>query len=115
MTDEVKVTVRKHNSAAILDMQGDVTSFADDLLKSIVGSTVEEGFQRIVFNFAEVDYINSSGIAVLIGIVTKFTKQGITFNVYGLTMHFRKIFRMIGLTQYVNVLNSETEALEAFS
>ena len=115
MANEVKVTVRKYDSAAILDMKGDVTSFADDMLKSIVRSMVEEGFECIVFNFAEVSYINSSGIAVLIGIVTKFTSQGITFNVYGLTMHFRKIFRMIGLTQYVNVVNSEAEALRAFS
>ena len=115
MAKEVNVTVRKQDSVAILDMKGEITSFADDMLKSIVVSTIEEGFQRIVFNFSDVSYINSSGIAVLIGIATKFTDQGINFNVYGLTTHFKKIFRMIGLTQYVKVLGSEDEALRTLS
>jgi anti-anti-sigma factor len=62
-----------------------------------------------------VSYINSSGIAVLIGIVTGFTNKGVSFNVYGLSSHFKKIFRMIGLTQYVNVFGSEDEAVTSFS
>lgn len=115
MADEVIVTIRKRDDAAILDMKGEVTSFADDALNSLVKTTVEEGIQRVVFNFSDVTYINSSGIAVLIGIVTGFTNKGVTFNVYGLTSHFKKIFRMIGLTQYVNVLGSEDEAVTSSS
>jgi anti-anti-sigma factor len=115
MADEVMVTVRKRDGVAILDMKGEVTSFADDALNSLVNTTVEEGTQRVVFNFSDVSYINSSGIAVLIGIATGFTNKGVTFNVYGLTSHFKKIFRMIGLTQYVNVLGSEDEAVTSFS
>lgn len=115
MGNDVKTSVRKQDSAAIIDMKGEVTSFADDPLNVLVKTTIGEGFQHIIFNFTDVTYINSSGIAVLIGIVTGFTNKGISFNVYGLTPHFKKIFRMIGLTQYVNVLGSEEEALSACS
>jgi anti-anti-sigma factor len=115
MADDVKMVVRKRDGAAILDMKGEVTSFADEELSSLVKAAVEEGLQYIVFNFSDVSYINSSGIAVLIGIVTSFTNKGIAFNVYGLTSHFKKIFRMIGLTQYVNVMATEDEAVTAFS
>jgi anti-anti-sigma factor len=115
MADDVKVMVRKRDAVAILDMKGEVTSFADATLNSLVKSTVEEGIQCVIFNFSDVSYINSSGIAVLIGIVTGFTNKGVTFNVYGLTSHFKKIFRMIGLTQYVKVFGSENEAVGACS
>jgi anti-anti-sigma factor len=115
MAEGVMVTVRKRDDVAILDMKGEVTSFADDTLNSLVKTTVEEGIQRVAFNFSDVSYINSSGIAVLIGIVTGFTNKGVSFNVYGLSSHFKKIFRMIGLTQYVNVFGSEDEAVTSFS
>ena len=114
MANDVIMTVRKRDNVVIIDMKGEVTSFADETLNSLVKSAVDEGGQRIAFNFSDVSYINSSGIAVLIGIVTSFTNKGVTFNVYGLTTHFKKIFRMIGLTQYVNVFNSEDEAVAAF-
>ncbi len=115
MANDVIMAVRKRGNVAIMDMKGEVTSFADETLNSLVKSAVDEGGQRIVFNFSDVSYINSSGIAVLIGIVTGFTSKGVAFNVYGLTSHFKKIFRMIGLTQYVNVLSSEEEAVTSFS
>lgn len=114
MRDDVKASVRKRDTVAIIDMKGEVTSFADETINSLVNTTIEEGFQKIVFNFTNVSYINSSGIAVLIGIVTSLANKGIASQVYGLTPHFKKIFRMIGLTQYVNVLSSEEDALAAF-
>ena len=52
-------------------------------------------------------------IAILIGVVTSPSNKAVTFRVYGLTSHFKRIFRMIGLTQYVNVLGTEEEALAA--
>ena len=115
MSETIKVHVRKKESVAIIDMQGDVTSFADETINALVKSTADEGFRKIVFNFTDVSYINSSGIAILIGIVTGPAHKDVAFRVYGLTPHFKKIFRMIGLAQYVNVLNSEEEALANFS
>lgn len=114
MGEEVKASVRVQDAVAIIDMKGDVTSFADKSINSVVNTAVDDGFSKIVFNFSDVNYINSSGIAILIGIVTRLASQNVTFRVYGLTPHFKKIFRMIGLTQYVKVLNTEEEALAAF-
>lgn len=111
---DLKANVRKNGEIAIIDLKGEVTSFGDEMINSAVNSTVEEGFQKIIFNFTDVSYINSSGIAILIGIVTGLANKGVTFRVYGLTPHFKKIFRMIGLTQYAKVVNSEEEAMATF-
>lgn len=110
----LKVETRKQDSVAIIDLKGEVTSFADEAINSFISDAVAEGFQKIAFNFTDVSYINSSGIAILIGIVTSPVNSGVTFRVYGLTSHFKKIFRMIGLTQYVKVLGTEADALAAF-
>lgn len=114
MGNDLKTNIRKREMIAIIDIKGEVTSFADEVLNVLTNGIVAEGFQKIVFNFTDVSYINSSGIAVMIGIVTSLANKGILFKVYGLTPHFKKIFRMIGLTQYVSVLNTEEDALAAF-
>ncbi|MBD3308857.1 anti-sigma factor antagonist [candidate division KSB3 bacterium] len=116
MQDDLKVAVRKSKTTAIIDMKGNVTSFADNQINSFVKTSVEEGCQHILFNFTDVSYINSSGIAILIGLVTSPANNEVTFKVYGLTPHFKRIFRMIGLTQYIEVLNleSEEEAVASF-
>jgi anti-anti-sigma factor len=115
MSTDLKASVRKQDDAiAIVDMKGDVTSFADETINALVNAAFEEGFRKIILNFTDVSYINSSGIAILIGIITRLNSRGVSFRVYGLTPHFKKIFRMIGLTQYVEVLGSQQEALAAF-
>jgi anti-anti-sigma factor len=115
MDEKVKVEVRKLEDVAIIDMKGDVTSLADVPLHTAIESVFGEGIKKVIFNFTDVSYINSSGIAILIGIVTNYNAKGINFKVYGLTPHFKKIFGMIGLTQYAPILKSEEEALENFT
>jgi len=111
MAENLKATIRKLDTVAIVDLKGEVTSFSDEAINSLIHATVDEGIRKFVLNFTDVSYINSSGIAILIGIVTSPTHKDLAFRVYGLTPHFKKIFRMIGLTQYVNVLGTEEEAL----
>ncbi len=114
MGKELKANIRtQEEGLAIIDLKGEVTSFSDEAINSLVDEAVQKNVQKIVFNFTDVSYINSSGIAILIGIVTSPANKELTFRVYGLTPHFKKIFRMIGLTQYVKVLGSEEEALVA--
>lgn len=113
MSENLNANVRKEDTVAIIDLKGEITSFADETMHSIINTTVNEGVQKIIFNFTDVSYINSSGIAILIGIVTSPANRDVTFRVYGLTPHFKKIFRMIGLTQYVKVLSTEQDAIAA--
>lgn len=111
MSENLSANVRKEDTIAIVDLKGEITSFADETMNSIINTIVNEGFQKVIFNFTDMSYINSSGIAILIGIVTSPANRDVTFRVYGLTPHFKKIFRMIGLTQYVKVLGTEQDAI----
>lgn len=72
------------------------------------------GTQKIVMNFKEDDYINSAGIAIIIGITTESRNNGQTLRIVEPNKHFQKIFDMIGLTQYVQVFGAEHEALAGF-
>ena len=111
MSDEIQVSVRWKNEAAVIDLVGDVTTFAEEAINQAYQSASSEGAVNIIFNFRENDYINSAGIAILIGVVTEARKRDQKLLMSGLSAHFQKIFRMVGLTQYADLYSSVEDAL----
>jgi anti-anti-sigma factor len=111
MIDDIQVTVRFEKGATIIDMAGDVTTFAEEAINKAYQDASSNGAHNIVFNFRENDYINSAGIAILIGIVTEARKRDQRLLMAGLSGHFQKIFRMIGLTQYASLYPTLEDAL----
>ncbi len=115
MSDEIQVTVRGEGDATIIDLVGDVTTFAEEAINQAYQSASSDGAINIVFNFRENDYINSAGIAILIGVVTEARKREQKLLMTGLSAHFQKIFRMVGLTQYADLYPSVDEALASLN
>ncbi len=113
MSDEIQVTVRFEKSATVIDLAGDVTTFAEEAIHQAYQNASSDGAHNIIFNFREGDYINSAGIAILIGIVTEARKRDQHLLMTGLSSHFQKIFRMVGLTQYADLYPTLEEALDA--
>ena len=113
MSDEIQVSIRNFEQATVIDLMGDVTTFAEEAINQAYQSVSSEGANNVVFNFRENDYINSAGIAILIGIVTEARKRDQKLLMTGLSAHFQKIFRMVGLTQYADLHPSVDEALGA--
>ncbi|MEF3272905.1 MAG: STAS domain-containing protein [Chloroflexus sp.] len=114
LEDELNVNIRQRDGVAIVDLIGDVTTFAEEKINNAYRQVTAQGYRYILFNFRQNDYINSAGIAILIGIVTEVNQNGQKLAVSGLSPHFQKIFRMVGLAQYAEIYNTEEEALSAF-
>lgn len=114
-SDEIQVSIREESGATVIDLVGDVTTFAEDAINQAYQTASTDGAVNIIFNFRENDYINSAGIAILIGIVTEARKQDQKLLMTGLSIHFQKIFRMVGLTQYADLYPSVEEALASLN
>jgi anti-anti-sigma factor len=115
MSDEIQVSIREEKKATIIDLVGDVTTFAEEAINQAYQSASADGATNLIFNFRENDYINSAGIAILIGVVTEARKREQKLLMTGLSAHFQKIFRMVGLTQYADLHASIDEALAALT
>jgi anti-anti-sigma factor len=111
MIDEIQVNVRFAKGATIIDLAGDVTTFAEEAINKAYQDASSNGAHNIIFSFRQDDYINSAGIAILIGIVTEARKRDQRLVMAGLSNHFQKIFRMVGLTQYAALYLTLDEAL----
>lgn len=113
LEDELSVSTRVVNNVAIVDLEGDVTTFAETKINAAYQELSAQGARQILLNFRQNDYINSAGIAILIGIVTEVNRNDQKLAFSGLSQHFQKIFRMVGLSQYADIYQDEAEALSA--
>jgi anti-anti-sigma regulatory factor len=57
-----------------------------------------------------VDYINSSGIALVIQMLMEANKNSQKIAAFGLTPHFQKVFTMVGITKYASLFPDEAAA-----
>jgi anti-anti-sigma factor len=97
-----------------LRFTGDITSAS----KAAVLGTFQglaPGTKRILLDFSGVDYLNSSGIALIIQLMIGASKGGQTVQTFGLKPHFIKVFTMVGITRYTKLHPDEQTACAAFS
>ncbi|MEM7029300.1 MAG: STAS domain-containing protein [Chloroflexota bacterium] len=110
--DDIKVDVQDvEDNIAVINLAGDVTTFAEKAINEAYKKVSGSGSNNIIFNFRENDYINSAGIAILIGVVTEARKKNQRLIMAMPSSHFQKIFRMVGLTQYADIYSSLDEAI----
>jgi anti-anti-sigma factor len=98
-----KATVRKENGNAVLDMQGDINSFAETRLNAAYAEADEHNPETIVLNFEAVDYINSTGIALIVGLLAKARVSHRSLCAVGLSEHYREIFKITRLSDFITL------------
>ncbi len=115
MEKEFEAQTRFSDDIATMDLKGEINIFAEEKLTHLHRDITEKGIKKILLNFKDVNYINSAGIAIIIGMVSESQEQGQQLVVVNLIPHFQRIFEMVGLTQYVTLSDSEDEAVASFS
>ena len=109
-TNSVKIEER--GSVAILKVSGDITSRSEIILRSSYDRLNPEMTRGILLKFDATSYFNSEGLKVLILIFAEARKRAQQIAVTGLSKHFRKIFRMVGLTKFAKIYDDEDGAVE---
>lgn len=58
---------------------------------------------EILLDFADVEYINSTGIAVIVGVLAKARSAGREIGAVGLTEHYREVFEITRLSDFMHI------------
>jgi anti-anti-sigma factor len=103
--------VRRRDGVAVIDLVGDVNRAAEETLEAAWGQAVAEQPGAVVLNFEGAGYINSTGIAVIVGLLARARAAGIEVRAYGLTPHYREIFEITRLADFMAINPDEDSAL----
>ena len=118
MQSETKSHVDQLTSPAghpvtVLRFEGDIACTSKDAVLGTYQALPKATNKIILLDFTGVDYINSSGIALVIQLLIEAANAGQKVYCFGLSTHFTKVFTMVGITKYAGLFATQTEALAA--
>jgi anti-anti-sigma factor len=105
--------LRQESGKVIIDLYGEINAFAAADLDEAFTMAEASDCQEILLNFTEVEYINSTGIALIVGLVARASKKQRHLAVCCLSDHYREIFHITRLSDYLTIYPSEAAALAA--
>jgi anti-sigma B factor antagonist len=99
---------------SVLRFEGDIASTSKDAVLGTYQALPKGQVKFILLDFTKVDYINSSGIALVIQLLIEASNSGQKVAAFGLSPHFVKVFTMVGITKYAGLFPGQAEALATF-
>ena len=69
--------------------------------------------RAVVLNFEGLEYMNSSGIGLLVTLLIRVNREKQRLLTYGLTEHYHNIFQITRLDDAITIFSSEEEAVRA--
>ena len=109
--DEFRATVRCQLGMLIIDLHGVVNADAKHGLQAAYDRAESCGVSFIVLNFGHVEYMNSTGMAHIVHLLSEAQQAKRRVGVYGLSEHYRLIFRVTRLDEFMSIYVDEASAL----
>lgn len=110
--EEFEAVSRREGVLATIDLKGDVTGAAREAMNAAYQEAAKDA-SAVILNFTRVGYINSTGIAAIVGVLAQARAAGLEVVACGLTEHYRHIFEVTRLSDFMNVVADEVAARSA--
>ena len=108
------VTVHQVNpQVAEIEIKGELSGFSHQTILDAYSQVNKTGILAVVFNFTRTEYLNSSGIGLLVTLLIQARQAGQRLFAYGLNQHYEKIFELTRLSESIPVFSSKGEVLAA--
>src|SRR5438105_12038490 len=106
------MNVRKVSPAAsVIDIEGDMTAAAEEALMGAYSEASSPTTRVIVLNFDGLEYMNSSGIGLLVTLLIRVNRQKQQLRACSLSEHYTHIFDLTRLNEAIGIYETEAEAL----
>ena len=107
----LNVEVRLDTGVAVLDLMGEINGFAEEALNTAYAEADAKETDTILLNFEDVDYINSTGIALIVGLLARARASRRSLFACNLSEHYVEIFNITRLSDFMSVFPDEKSAL----
>ncbi|HZW05118.1 MAG TPA: STAS domain-containing protein [Anaerolineaceae bacterium] len=115
MIRTLEAEIEKRNGIAIIDLKGEISSRAESTFLDAFERANDQHSRVILLNLEQVEYINSAGIALIIRMVADARQTGCPVAVSGLSQHYREIFHITRLDDFVTIFSDRDEAVRTLS
>lgn len=85
-------------------LAGRIDREAGDVLESACAASIASSPPELELDFGSVDYINSTGIALIVGVLARARAQRVPMRAAGLTAHYQHIFEITRLSDFIEIV-----------
>jgi anti-sigma B factor antagonist len=110
----MEVTKKNVGDVTVLEIVGRLDSDASRDLESAVTDLLSTGITRMLMDFGQVDYINSSGLRVLLMALQQLKKKGGRLHLCDIKDYMSEVFEISGYNEIFPIYPSQNQALAAF-
>ena len=112
----MRIEMRFKDDVAILVLSGKFLAGSDGpYLRQKVKDLTDAGTKKLIINFADVPYIDSTGLGFLAGSRVTAQNAGVRLILAEVNPHVRRILDDLNLSQFFLITASEAAALEHLS
>lgn len=98
---------------SVIEIGGSVTRASDGALTAAYNEANGDRTKVIVLNFGGLEYMNSSGIGLLVTLLVRANRRSQQILACGLTDHYRDILSLTRLDEAIHIHTDEEAALAA--
>jgi anti-sigma B factor antagonist len=102
-TSPLEAKVSGEEGRARIEFRGQIDRDADAALAGASSKAAALGLPVIELDFSAVDYINSTGIALIVRLLAEARRDRREVRARGLSEHYQEIFRITRLSDYVTL------------
>lgn len=111
----MKISSRTENGVTVLELLGNIKTPGDmEEFSSAIQIELERKNLKLVLNFQEVGFVNSSGLGRLVLASKKVGEKGGVMKVTGLAQDLDELFTFTRLKEKIAVFKTEAEAISSF-
>jgi anti-anti-sigma factor len=108
----LRVSVRFKDDVSIVTLSGKFVAGGDGpYLRQKVKDLIEAGARKLLFEFDDVPYIDSTGLGFLAGSRELAAESGATIVLSGMNTHVRRILDGVKLTQFFELVDDQSAGL----
>jgi anti-anti-sigma factor len=113
--ERFEAKVRYQAGIAIIDLYGEINASTADTLNAAYSEALAQNPSTILLNFSHVHYINSTGLALIVGLLAQTLQANLRLATYGLSDHYIETFHITRLVDFVEIFPDEVSALNALN
>ena len=111
----MKIEKRKKGDVVILDLKGKILiGEGIDVLRDSINNTINEQETKVLLNFAEVPYLDSTGLGEVVRSYTSIKKAGGVVKIVNLTNKVKDLLSVTKLITVFETFEDENKATESF-
>jgi len=111
MDKPLETSVRHVGGIAVIDLRGDIDGSSEQALNAAYAEASANSATSVLLNFSSVEYINSTGIALIVGVLAQARKTRRHVSTFGLSEHYTEIFQITRLADFMGIYPDEASAL----